>query len=161
MSKKGGQLKTKALTAPKAVRIKRKENVWTVRTQPGAHKRVDSVALGVLLRDIAKLAESISEVKRILNNGEVKVNGVIRKDYRFSVGLFDVVEIEKQKLCFRVLFDTKRRIIIKEMKKPSKEKLCKVSYKRMTKKGVMLTTNDGKIFMNDKACWRHIKDFFP
>jgi small subunit ribosomal protein S4e len=144
MSKKGQNRKEKAISAPKAVHIKRKQQYWSVKTRPGAHKRDESVALAIILRDYTGLAGTIKEVKEMLNNGDVKVNGIVRKDYQFSTGLFDTVDLEKQKLHYRVVLDAKGRLQVKEMKKPS-------SVKIMTPKGIQVTTNDGLTFLNVKA----------
>jgi small subunit ribosomal protein S4e len=151
MSKKGETKKTKALNVSKAVHIRRKENVWTVRTKAGPHKKDLSVALGIILRNFTQLARTMKEVKAILNAGEVKINGVVRKSHQFSVGLFDIVSIEKQELNYRVMLDKAGRIILKELKNPSNEKLCKVTHKKATSKGIQLTTNDGRTFIGAKA----------
>jgi small subunit ribosomal protein S4e len=151
MSKKGKVTKLKSLNVSKTVNINKKENVWTVKTMPGPHKSKDSVSIGIILRNYLKLANSIKEVKIILNNSDVKVNNVAVKEYRFAVGLFDIIEIEKQKLNYLVVFDKKRRILLKELKDKVSEKLSKVSHKKMTSKGVQITTNDGRVFINDKV----------
>ncbi|MDD3159692.1 MAG: S4 domain-containing protein [Candidatus ainarchaeum sp.] len=149
MSKKGRTTKLKSLNAPSTVNINRKENVWTVKPVAGAHKAVDSVPIGIILRNYLKLAKSIREVKMILNDDGVKVNNQIVKEYRFGVGLFDIIEIEKQKLNYLVVFDKKRRIVLKELKDKLTEKLSKVVIKKMTTKGVQITTNDGRVFLTN------------
>jgi len=151
MSSKGEKKKTKALNAPKAVHIHRKENTWTVRTRAGAHAKGASVSLGVAIRNFTPLAKTLKEVKKILNNGDIKVNGRVKKDYGFGIGLFDIISIEKQKVFYRVLIDNKGRIILTEMKKESNEKLCRVEKKISTNKGIQLTTNDGITIMGTDA----------
>ncbi len=151
MAKKGENKKTKSLNAPKAVQIHRKESVWTIRTKAGAHKKENSVALGIILRNFAKIAKNLGEARKILLASEVKVNGRVRKEYQFGVGLFDVISIEKQKVFYRVMIDEKGRVILKEMKKDSNEKLSKVEKKMVTNKGIQLTTNDGITIIGTKA----------
>lgn len=151
MGKKGGNRKTKSLYAPKAVNIKRKSTVWTVHTVPGAHKRKESVSLGIILRDLIGLAKTMKEAKSILREKEVRVNGVVKTQTRTGIGLFDTIDIAKQKLFFRALVDKKGRIYANPIEKESKEKLCKVAYKIMTSKGVQITTNDGRIYFTNEA----------
>jgi len=151
MGKKGGNKKTKALVAPKAVNIKRKEKVWTVHTQPGAHKRDKSVALGIVLRDISMLAKTMKEAKAILCAGEVKVNGIVKKETQFGVGLFDAIEIAGQKLFFRVMLDKKGRFILKNLENKSNEKIVRVEYKKATSKGVQITTDDSRVYFTNEA----------
>lgn len=151
MSKKGENKKLKSLNAPRAVQINRKQNVWTVRTRAGTHKAQDSVSLGIILRNHLKIAETIKEAKIILNANQVKVNGTVRKDYRFSIGLFDVIEVPKNKIIVRAVFDNKRRIQLKEIDGNPEGKISRVAYKISTKKGVQITTNDGKVLIDKKA----------
>jgi len=151
MSSKGEKKKTKALNAPRAVHIHRKENTWTVRTRAGAHNKEASVSLGIAIRNFTPLARTLSEVKKILNNGDIKVNGRVKKDYGFGIGLFDIISIEKQKLFYRVLIDNKGRIILTEMKKDSNHKLSRVETKKATSKGIQITTNDGITLIGTNA----------
>ncbi len=151
MAKKGEAKKMKALNAPKTAKISRKEYTWTVNTNKGPHKKDDSIALLLVLRNIIKLGENAKEVKKILNDNQVKVNEKVVKDYSLAIGLFDVISIPAQKLNFRVLLDRKRRIILKEIKEESKEKIVKVTNKFASKKGIILGTNDGRVIKNDKA----------
>lgn len=151
MAKKGEAKKIKSLNAPKTVRIHRKENTWTIKTGTGPYNREDSVALLIILRDLIKVAGNLKEVKQMLNLGLVKVNEKIIKDHSFAVGLFDIISIESQELTYRVLLDKKRRIIVKELKKPSKEKIVKVVKKFVKKNEIYLSTNDGKIIKESKA----------
>ena len=143
MSNKGERKKIKALNAPQSVHIHRKEAKWTVKTKAGAHKKDSSLSLGIALRNFTNLARQLNEAKTILLNGDVKVNGRIRKDYQFGIGLFDIVSIEKQKAFYRILKDKKGRVILKELKNDSNEKLSRVESKTVTNKGIQITTNDG------------------
>jgi small subunit ribosomal protein S4e len=151
MSNKGERKKIKALNAPKTVQIDRKTIKWTVKTRAGTHKANDSVSLGIVLRNYIKIANTLKEAKIALNNGEVMVNGKIRKDYRIGIGVFDVITLTKAKKAYRATFDSKRRLRFNELEKLSNERISKVEYKKVTKKGIQITTNDGSVFINDKA----------
>lgn len=151
MSSKGQNKKLKSISMPRAINVSRKNNYWVVNTKAGPHSKQTAVPLGVVLRDYAGVAATMTDAKHILNKNEVKVNGVIRKDHQFPVGLFDVIAVEKQKLFFRVMFDTKERLILKSMEKESKEKVSKVSKKVMTSKGIQITTTDGRTYYSVKA----------
>ncbi len=151
MSNKGENKKAKAISMPRTVHVSRKENFWTVRTKAGPFNKETSVALGIVLRDYAKLVKTMKEVKHILNSKEVKVNGITRESHQFPVGLFDVISITKQKVFFRVLLDDKQRLILKQMSEDSNEKISKVTNKVMNSKGIQLTTNDGRTYYGVKA----------
>ncbi|MCX6804387.1 MAG: hypothetical protein NTY48_07535 [Candidatus Diapherotrites archaeon] len=151
MSTKGESKRTKTRSMPKQIHVSRKETYWTIRGKTGPHSKDNSMPLGIIIRNFTKNASTLREVKAILKRGEVKVNGVIRDDHQFSVGLFDVVAIEKQKTSYRLLFDSKERLVLKKLEKESKEKICKVASKIMTKKGIQITTNDGRVYYGIKA----------
>ncbi|MCX6800942.1 MAG: hypothetical protein NTZ73_02030 [Candidatus Diapherotrites archaeon] len=151
MSTKGESKSCKARSAPKAVHIPRKEMVWTVRAKAGPHKREMAVPLGIILRDSIKIGRTMKEAKKIANAGLVKVNGMARRDCQFAVGIFDTVVIEAQKLFYRIIIDKQGRLVIKEMKKPSNEKLCRVEGKKNTKEGIVIRTNDGRTLKGVKA----------
>ena len=152
MSRKGQNKKTKTISMPKAINTSRKETAWTVNTKAGPHTKETSVALGIVLRNYAGIVSTMREVKKILNFGEVKVNGIVRTSHQFPVGLFDVVTMAKQKLFFRMVFDAKGRLVLKAIETDAKEKLCKVTKKVVLSKGkIQITTDDARTFIDVKA----------
>lgn len=151
MSKKGQDKRTKTINMSRVVNTSRKETAWTVTPKPGPHTKETSVALGIVVRNYIKLGKTMSEAKKILSSGEVKINGIVRKEHQFSVGLFDVISVPKQKLFYRMVFDDKGRLIINSVENEPKDKISKVTRKVMTKKGVQLTTNDSRTYVGIKA----------
>ncbi len=151
MGKKGQYKRTKIWSMPKVVNTSRKETAWTVTPKPGPHTKETSVALGIVIRNYTGIVKTMKEVKKILANNEVKVNGVVRKSHQFPVGLFDVVSIPKQKLFYRMVFDEKGRLVLATVENEPKTKISKVTKKVMTKKGVQVTTNDSRTFIGVKA----------
>jgi small subunit ribosomal protein S4e len=151
MSRKGQNKKTKTISMSKVVNTSRKETSWTVNTKAGPHTKETSVALGIVIRNYTEIVKTMKEAKKILNNSEVKVNGVVRKEHQFPIGLFDVVTMAKQKLFFRMVFDTKGRLVLKAIEAEAKEKMSKVVRKVMTSKGIQVTTDDARTFVGVKA----------
>jgi len=151
MSKKGQNKKSKALSAPKAMFIKRKTKYWAVRAKAGPHKRDAAVPLGIVLRDYMMIAQNLKEAKYLLNNDEVKVNGVARRDYQFPVGIFDTVDIAKQNSFNRMVLDKRGRLVLKALKKASTQKVCKVAHKHVVAKGIQITTDDGRTIIGTYA----------
>lgn len=151
MSKKGPQRKSKALSVSKSVNVNRKTRTWAVKTKAGPHNKNSAVPLGILLRDLIKMAGNMKEADNMLNAGHVKVDGVVRKEHGFAVGLFDIVSIPAQEKAYRVLVDKKGRMFTKEMEKDSGEKLCRVEKKIAVSKAIQLTTNDGRLFKGVEA----------
>ena len=142
------------LAMPRSWKIKRKERKWVTRPLPGPHSFKLGMPLNVLLRDVLGYAGTAKEVKLILNNQEILVDGIRRKEPKFIVGLMDVFSIPKIKKQFRVLFDKKGHIIALAIKpEEAKIKPCKIIGKTVVKKGkLQLNLYDGKnILTEDKA----------
>lgn len=93
MGKKGGDTRVKRQLAPTFWAIKRKESQFVLRVKPGPHPKHRAYPLGMVLRDVLKIASTMHEAERILNEGKVKVDGVVRRDSNLAVGLMDVVEL--------------------------------------------------------------------
>ena len=97
----------------------------------------------MLVRDFLELADTGREARRIISAGEILVDGVVRKDYKFPVGLFDVVTIPKLEKSYRILFDEKGRYIPKEVE-DADLKLYKITNKTLVRGGkVQLNLFDG------------------
>ncbi len=70
---------------------------------------------------------TLQEVKYILKNRDVKVDGRIRTDHKYPTGFMDVVEIEKTGENFRIIYDAKGRFTVHRITATeAKYKLCKV-----------------------------------
>ncbi|MBT6774550.1 30S ribosomal protein S4e [Candidatus Woesearchaeota archaeon] len=134
----------KRIASPRTWAIDRKNNKFITRPRPGAHSFENGLALGVIIRDHLKLASTMSEVKKTLNNNEVLVDGKRRKDHRYLIGLFDVLKIAKK--SYRIIFDRKGRIIVTEIsEKESQIKPCKILGKTVLGKNkIQFNLHDGK-----------------
>ena len=137
--------------APKTWKIKRKGIKYITKPSPGTHKIKMSLPINVILRDILGYAKSNKEVKFILEKRNVMVDGIKRKDYRFPVGLLDVLSLSDLDEHFRVILDKRGKIdLIKVDKKESELKLCKITGKSVVKGKIQLNLYDGKnIFVKD------------
>jgi small subunit ribosomal protein S4e len=123
----------KRLSAPKTIKVSRKAKKWLVRTAPGPHNK-NAVPLLVIVRDFLKLADTAREARRIIASGEFLVDGIPRKDYRFPLGLFDVLCIPKLNKSYRILFDEQGRYVPKEIEDDNL-KLYKITGKTIVKGG--------------------------
>jgi small subunit ribosomal protein S4e len=93
MGKKGRDTRVKRQLAPTFWTINRKEGKFVMRANAGPHPGKRAYPLGIVLRDVLKVASTGYEVDRILKAGKVKVDGLIRRDPNFAIGLMDVVEL--------------------------------------------------------------------
>jgi small subunit ribosomal protein S4e len=126
--------------------ISKKQYKWTVRTVPGAHSLNQSVPLSILLRDYLQVAVTLKEAKTIISSGKVLVDGKIRLDYRFPVGLMDVISIPSADLYYRIIPDNAR--FLKAIEIPKEEstfKLVRILNKSLVKNGnLQLNLDSGR-----------------
>jgi small subunit ribosomal protein S4e len=152
MAKKGGDTRVKRQLAPTFWDVKRKESQFILRVKPGPHSKERAYPLGIILRDILKVANTMRESEKIVNEGKVKVDGVIRRDINFSVGLMDVIELIPTGQAYRfVPKDSKLLvpIIINENEKTLK--LIKTTSKVMIKGNkLQYGFHDGKTLISDR-----------
>jgi small subunit ribosomal protein S4e len=147
----------KRLAAPKTWNIKRKKTMFVVRPKPSGHKREASISLNMFMKEMAGVAKTTKEVKTILQNKNILVDGRKRKDHRYAVGYLDSIQIKETNDAYRIIFDAKGRISYTPI--PAKEaetKVCKIVNKTMTKgKKLQLNLNDGKnLFVDGKTKYK-------
>lgn len=105
-----------------------------------------SLPLVIIIREILGYARTAKEAIRIISTGKVKIDGVVRKDHRFPVGLMDVLEIEGAGQVFRILPKPNRGLTPTPIsEKEAGFKLCKIIGKRNIEGGkVQLNLHDGR-----------------
>ena len=136
----------KRLNAPRVVRIHRKERTWTIRPSPGPHPLEKSISLGIIVRDYLNLTDTQREAKTVISNGEIIVDGIVRKSNKFPCGLMDVISIPKMKKDYRILFDQRGKLeLVQITSKDAAWKLCRIENKTIIKgKQIQLNLHDGQ-----------------
>ncbi len=137
MGKKGKTGRLKRKPAPRFWPIHRKEFQWIVRPSPGPHSLPDCLPLSLVLRDILGLAENRKESKTIVSQGKVLVDGRIRCEDSFPVGLMDVISLPAMNKFYRVMPSHKGLILNEISKEESTYKLLRVEDKASIDKGIM------------------------
>jgi len=143
---RGPKKHLKRLAAPKHWMLDKMGGVFAPRPSSGPHKLRECLPLIVLIRNRLKYALTSKEVKMILMQRFVKVDGKVRTDYGFPAGFMDVVSIEKTNENFRLLYDTKGRFMAQRIiPAEAKFKLLKVKKVSTGPKGIpFVTTHDGR-----------------
>jgi small subunit ribosomal protein S4e len=136
----------KRLAVPTSWRIPRHGYSWAVRPRSGPHAIDRSIPLLNLVRKNLTQNYVAREVKRVLHEGKVLVDGVTRRDHKFPVGLMDVVKIPAIEKAFRVLPFPARGLDLQPIdKKETEFKLCSVVNKTLVKGGdLQLNLHDGR-----------------
>ncbi|MHC1635137.1 MAG: 30S ribosomal protein S4e [Candidatus Methanospirareceae archaeon] len=136
----------KRISAPRSWKIERKKHYWVVKPSPGPHPKDRSMPLLLIIRDMLKLADYAREAKKILNEGNVLINGKVVKDHKFPVGIFDILSIPRIDAYYIMLLDKKGRFELREIEKEEADrKLCRVNNKTMIKGArIQLNLHDGR-----------------
>lgn len=131
--------------------ILRKEYTWTVKPSPGPHPSKLSIPLLLIIRDMLKYAETYREAKKIIKRGLIKVDGKVRRDEAFPVGLMDVVEIIPSGEIYRLLPYARYPLTLTKIPESEKDiKIGKVINKQRVKGGkVQITLHDGRNILID------------
>lgn len=140
----------KSRAAPKTWMLGRKRNAFTLCPTGSGHPRDLGLPLGLILRDVLKQASTTNEIRKLLNTTEVLIDEQRRKDYRFQVGLFDVLSIPALKKKYRLSLDRKGRIIVKEVQGTDILKPCRIIGKRVLPQGkIQYNLHDGKNLISE------------
>ena len=141
----------KRLVAPDFWPIAKKKYKWTFSPSPGPHKKDECIPLAIIIRDILGLAETGKEAKRIIKSREVLVDGKVRTDHKYPVGLLDVISIPKINKHYRVVPHKNGLKLIEIDENEAKKKILKIVGKRSIRGArFQLNMNDGKnIIVNE------------
>ena len=139
------------LAVPKTWQVKKKGIKWISRPLPGAHAMDRSMSLNFVFRYLLNYAGTNKEVKNILNNQEIFVDGIRRKNPRFAIGIMDVLSIPKLGQYFRILLTEKGKIkLLPIEEKEANLKLARIKNKTPVKKKIQLNLGDGKNVLVEK-----------
>ncbi|MHA1615956.1 MAG: 30S ribosomal protein S4e [Candidatus Njordarchaeales archaeon] len=146
MTKHGPRRQLKRIAAPKLFPIPRKVGgKFTIKPSPGPHPADRCIPLGIIIRDILGYARTLREVKFILNQRIVKIDGRVITDYKFPVGLMDVLEIERTKEYYRTLPFRRKLVLHRITPEEAKYKIVKIIGKRYVKNAnIQLNLEDGR-----------------
>merc|ERR1712080_106446 len=142
----------KRLNAPKSWLLDKEGGVFAPRPSTGPHTLKDCIPLCLILTKKLKLASTSKEVHYLMKMRMVRINGRVRTDPRFPVGVMDVVSLEDKKTSkfehFRLFYNTAGRFHIHKInEQESKFRLSKISRKSIGKGNIpYLYTNDGSTF---------------
>jgi len=149
MARMGGKKHLKSLAAPAFWPILRKEYTWTVKPSPGPHPIERAIPLLILVRDILGHAKTAREARRLIAEGHFKIDGRVRRNYKYPVGLMDVLEIVDTKETYRVVpVPVKVLGLVKISKEEAGFKLCRIEDKTTIKGGhIQLNLHDGRNYI--------------
>ncbi len=142
----------KRISSPRSWPIKRKRTVFVTRPAPGAHPYNLGLPINLVFKEILNIAKTTKEVKNIMHNQKILIDGKDKKDYRALIGLMDILSLPALNKHYQVLLNNKGKLVFKEISdKESKLKTCKITGKTLLKGNKMqLNLHDGKNQIVDK-----------
>jgi small subunit ribosomal protein S4e len=136
----------KRLNAPSHWMLDKLGGIYAPKPSAGPHKSRRSLPLMIILRNRLKYALNGQEVKAILMQRLIKIDGKTRTDNTYPVGFQDVIEIQGTEEYFRLMVDTKGRPHLHKItKEEATYKLCRVKKVMRGNKGIpFVVTHDGR-----------------
>ena len=145
----------KRLAAPKSWQIKRKGLKFVTKPAPGPHSMENGMPFGILLKEVLNYADTKKEAKKIINTNQIKIDGKIRRDLRFPVGIFDTLEFKDINENFRVILTREGKIgLIKIGKEEALIKPCKIIGKKAINGKLQLNLYDGKNILVENGAYK-------
>lgn len=116
------------------------------------HNQKESIPLLIVLRDILKLVRNKKELKKVLNEGQIKVNQKKIQETNFPLGLFDIIHISTTKKNYQINLSKNKKISLKEIfDKEAETKIFKVENKKILRKNqIQLNLMGGKNIISTK-----------
>jgi len=143
---RGPKKHLKRMFAPSHWMLDKLKGVFAPRPSAGPHKLRECMPLIILLRNRLKYALNYKEAKMITMQRLIKVDSKVRTDMFYPTGFMDVIEIDKTKESFRMLYNTKGKFVVHRISKDEATyKLCKVLKVKKGPKGIpYCVTHDGR-----------------
>lgn len=142
----------KTLTAPVSWPVKRKTSKFVIRPNPGKLFKY-SLPLSIVFKNLLKYCKTQKEVKAILQDNEVLINGIRRKDSKYPLGLMDVLMFSNTKEQFRLILGTNKKLfLLKLTPEQAKFRIVKIIGKSVLgKEKIQLNLFDGTNILVKKS----------
>jgi small subunit ribosomal protein S4e len=152
MGKKGRDTRVKRQMAPSFWSIKRKEGRFILNTRAGAHSKKFAYPLGIILRDILKVADTMYECEKIVKSGNIRIDGITVRNVAHAIGLMDIIELVPTAQSFRIVPKDSELLVPVDI--PDNEKAVKLL--KVIRKSTLNTSlyqygfHDGKTFRSEQ-----------
>jgi len=134
--------------------IKRKGIKFITNSSPGTHKKTVSIPLNIVLKNMLKITKTTRETKKVLNDKNILIDNVVKKDHRFPVGFLDIITLKKINKTYMMVYDDVGNLKLKEQN-PKYKKPYKIINKKMLKgKRLQLNFFNGKNILVNKGDYK-------
>jgi small subunit ribosomal protein S4e len=117
-----------------------------------SHNQSTSLPLVIVAREMLKIIKTKKELKKILSEKQILVNGKIVKEVNYPVSLFDYLSIPAANEHYKMILEGKKLKLVKASEKDTSSNIFKVIGKRMLGKNIMQInlTNGRNVLSNEK-----------
>jgi small subunit ribosomal protein S4e len=160
MGSMGSSRHMKRSAAPSFWKIPRKEGQFALKQSPGPHPISESYSLATFLRDVIKVVKTMRGARSAIDSNKIIVDGVVRRDAKFPVGLMDVVNIPSMGKIFRLL-PRKGSILFPVIvdSESAKMKLCRVKSKMKVRGNIFsYGLHDGRTILSKEGSGVNVDD---
>ena len=140
----------KRISSSKRTSLERKGTTFLTCQSPGTHRKGESMALNVVMRDVLGLVDTTREAKKALHSEMVLVNGVPKKDHRLSVGFLDEITFTSSKDTYIMVYNTLGKLELKKQDKKVTRAMKIIGKKILAKGKVQINLFTGKNIILDK-----------
>ncbi len=115
------------------------------------HDQKNSIPLIIVVRDLLKLVRTKKELKHILKEKKIKINGIVITETNYPLRLFDVLLLDDKH--YRINLSNHKKIILDEISSNFNKKTIKIIGKKIIKGNIVqLNLSDGRnIIYNEKV----------
>ncbi len=108
------------------------------------HNKKDSIPLVVVMREVLGIVRTKKELKKILNEKQIKINNKEIREANYPICLFDILSFSDKN--YQAMLSDKKKMIFKEVSgKDAEIKVFKVLGKKLLEKGkVQVNLMNGK-----------------
>lgn len=118
-----------------------------------SHAMTKGIPLLFVLRDVLAIARTRKDASNILHNGDIKVNGIVRRNENFPMQVLDTLSLEKLDKYYRLQIVNKKFTLKEISKKEASEKIVKIIGKKvLDKKNVQVNFEDGNNMILKDSC---------
>lgn len=124
-----------------------------IKPSPGPQKYEHALALATILRDMLREVRTTRESKKLLGEGGIVINGKVRKDHRFPMGIFDIMDMPALNEHYIMLYDKTGHLCLQKIsKEEASHKVVKIIGKKMLPgKKIQINLFDGRNLLVDKG----------
>jgi small subunit ribosomal protein S4e len=109
----------------------------------------------ILLRDLLKIAKNRKEVKKVIHERAILINGSIVKSEGQSLTLFDILTIVPSKENYKINLNEKGKFFAEKIKDADFKVSKVIKRTKLKNNKIQINLSDGRNFLSEEKCNTH------